>query len=268
MFGTATAYYLAERRAGSVPLLEGQTIAAGATGWTSGIVRVHYPNPNEARLASVGATVFRHWHDRIGGDCGFHQTGFLRIVGPADRGKLLRNVEMLRVVGANTSFLESEEVGRLQPSLSTEGIGGAAYEPEGGYASGTDTARGFAAATERGVTVRQGLAVRELRVENGRCLGVDTSDGFVAGGQVVVAAGAWSLALLRQAGVDLPLRTKLVQAGLLVHPVHMPAAARAYMTVIDDSTFLAVASSTTTGQMVVFRSLTGPGESSNRGRGP
>jgi glycine/D-amino acid oxidase-like deaminating enzyme len=35
--------------------------------------------------------------------------------------------------------------------------------------------------------------------------------------------------------VNLPLRTKLVRAGLLVHPAGMPAE-RPYMTVIDDST--------------------------------
>jgi len=235
VFGTAIAFYLAERRAGSILLLDGKSIAAGATGWTSGIVRVHYTNPYEARLAAISAPVFRHWRERVGGECGFRRTGFLRIVGTADREKLLRNVEMVRSLGADVSFLEPEEMRKLQPYLSVDGVGGAAYEPEGGYASGTDTARAFAAAaSERGVTVRQGVAVRALRVKDGRSLGVDTSDGFVAAGQVVVAAGPWSHPLLRQAGVDLPFRTKLIRAGLLQHPARMPAT-ETYMTVIDDS---------------------------------
>jgi glycine/D-amino acid oxidase-like deaminating enzyme len=149
----------------------------------------------------------------------------------------MRNIDMVRSLGADISFLEPEEVRRLQPYLSVEGVGGGAYEPDGGYGSGTDTARAFAgAAAQRGVTVRQGVAVRALRVSRGRCLGVDTSDGFVSAGRVVVAAGAWSLPLLRQAGVDLPLRTKLVRAGLLLHPPHMPGADGPFMTVIDDST--------------------------------
>jgi glycine/D-amino acid oxidase-like deaminating enzyme len=236
VFGTAIAFYLAERRAGSILLLEGRTIAAGATGWSSGIVRVHYTNRHEARLAATGTPVFREWRDRVGGECGFHRTGFLRIAGAADRANLLRNVEMLRTLGTDVSFLEPDEVRRLQPYVSVDGIAGAAYEPDGGYGSGTDTARGFAAAAaERGVTVRQGIAVRGLRIDGHRSAGVETADALIASERVVVAAGAWSFPLLREAGMDLPLRTKLVRAGLLVHPAGM-AAEGPYMTVIDDST--------------------------------
>lgn len=237
VFGTAIAFYLAARRAGSVLLLEGKHIAGGATGWTSGIVRVHYTNPYEARLAAFGSRVFRRWTEEVGGECGFQPTGFLRIVGAADRDKLLRNVAMLRSLGTDVTFLEPGEVRTLQPYLSVDGIGGAAYEPEGGYGSGTDTARAFAAAAaDRGVTVREDVPVQGLRVRGGRVLGLETSEGFVAAGRVVVAAGAWSIPLLRQIGVDLRLRTKLVRAGLLLHPAGMPAADGRYMTIIDDST--------------------------------
>jgi len=237
VFGTAIVFSLAERRAGSVLLLEGRSLAAGSTGWTSGLVRVHYTNPHEARLALVGSRVFRNFAERVGGECGFRRTGFLRIVGVADRDNLLRNIEMLRAIGTDVTFLEPEEVRKLQPYLSVKGIGGAAHEPEGGYASGTDTARAFgAAAADRGVIVRQGVSVRGLRVTADRIIGVETSDGVLAAGRVVVAAGAWSIALLRQAGVHLPLRTKLVRAGLLLHPARMAGAEGDYMTIIDDST--------------------------------
>lgn len=237
VFGTAIAFYLAQRRAGSVLLLDAGQIAGGATGWTSGIVRVHYTNPHESRLAAFGSRVFRRWAEEVGGECGFQRTGFLRIAGEADGDKLRRNVEMLRALGADVTFLEPEEVRALQPYVSIDGIGGAAYEPDGGYASGTDTARAFAAAAaDRGATVRVGVPVQSLRVAGGRVQGVETTRGPLAAGRVVLAAGAWSISLLRQAGVDLPLRTKLVRAGLLLHPPHMPAADRGYMTVIDDST--------------------------------
>lgn len=236
IFGTAIAFYLAERRAGSILLLDAAHVAGGATGWTSGIVRVHYTNLPEARLAALGSRVFRNWAAEVGGECGFQRTGFLRIVGEADRDNLRRNVAMLRSLGADVTFLEPSEARRLQPYLSTDGMGGAAYEPDGGYASGTDTARAFAAgAARRGVTVREGVAVRSLRVSGGRVHGLDTPGGAVAAGCVVLAAGAWSFAVLRDAGVTLPHYTKLVRAGLLLHPPDMPAAEDGYMTIIDDS---------------------------------
>jgi glycine oxidase len=48
------------------------------------------------------------------------------------------------------------------------------------------------AARGRGVEVRTDTPVRALRVENGRCTGVETESEFFAAGCVVDAAGAWA----------------------------------------------------------------------------
>ncbi len=235
VFGTAIAFYLAGRRAGSVLLLEQTSIGAGATGWTSGIVRVHYTNPHEARLALASWRIFRDWKAQVGGDCGFVPTGFVRMVSVDQADRLARNVEMLRSLGADVTWIAADEIPNLQPYLSTEGLGGAAYEPHGGYAVGTDTASAFAAgAAARGARIQQGTAVRGLRVERDRVVGVETSDGFVAAGRVVLAAGPWSIGLLRAAGLELPLRTKLIRAGLVHNPAAM-AAPNGFMTVLDES---------------------------------
>ncbi len=56
-----------------------------------------------------------------------------------------------------------------------------------------------------GVTVREGVEVRGLHNENGRVTGVLTDQGTVQAGAVVVAGGAWSAALLKTVGIDLPM---------------------------------------------------------------
>lgn len=56
-----------------------------------------------------------------------------------------------------------------------------------------------------GVTVREGVEVRGLLNENGRITGVQTDEGIVPAGAVVVAGGAWSAALLKTAGILLPM---------------------------------------------------------------
>jgi glycine oxidase len=56
-----------------------------------------------------------------------------------------------------------------------------------------------------GVTVREGVEVRGLCSENGRITAVQTDQGTVSAGAVVVAGGAWSAELLKTAGIHLPM---------------------------------------------------------------
>ena len=56
-----------------------------------------------------------------------------------------------------------------------------------------------------GVTVREGVEVRGLCSENGRITGVQTDQGVMPAGAVVVAGGAWSGELLKTAGIILPM---------------------------------------------------------------
>jgi sarcosine oxidase, subunit beta len=232
IFGAAAACFLALRRV-NVLVLERGEIASGATGWTSGIIRVHYTNEPEARLALLSRRYFREWPDLIGGTAGFHPTGFLRIVGPHDRERLEVNVAMLRRIGTPVELLEPHDLRALQPDLATDDVGGAAYEPEGGYAAGVEATQSLVdRALAEGAEVRRGVAVTTLRTEDGRIAGVETGQGSIACGRVLLAAGAWTGPLLRGLGVELPVRVKLIRAGLIAHPAAHPVG---HMTVYDDA---------------------------------
>jgi len=232
IFGAAAACFLAQRRM-HVLVLERGEVASGATGWTSGIVRVHYTNEPEARLALRSRRYFREWPDLIGGTAGFRETGFLRIVGPHDREHLEANVAMLRRIGTPVDLLEPDALRELQPDLAVADVGGAAYEPEGGYAAGVEATQSLVdRAVAGGAEIRRGVRVTALRAEDGRITGVETAQGTIACGRALVAAGAWTGPLLRGLGVELPVRVKLIRAGLIAHP---PARPVGHMTVYDDA---------------------------------
>src|SRR3712207_5138344 len=76
--GASLAFHLASRGA-RVVVVERGTVAAGATGRSSGLVRVYYDLRAEARLAAVSFAWFRDWAERVGGECGFTRAGFLWI---------------------------------------------------------------------------------------------------------------------------------------------------------------------------------------------
>ena len=79
--GASTAFHLA-RRGARVTVLDAHTAGSGATGRSNGFVRMHYDLAAESALAWLSFDYFINWAERIGGDCGFVQSGFLRIVPP------------------------------------------------------------------------------------------------------------------------------------------------------------------------------------------
>jgi glycine/D-amino acid oxidase-like deaminating enzyme len=126
------------------------------------------------------------------------------------------NIEMLQGIGLDTSFVTPEEIAAIEPEISTDGVAGAAYEPEGGFADAQKMCLGwFAAAASRGLRHQLGSAVRAIRVENGRVAGVESDAGFVPAGQVVLATGAWANDLLEPLGARLPIELRRLQVAIL-----------------------------------------------------
>lgn len=204
--GTSLAFHLA-RRGASVTVLEREVVGAGATGRSSGFVRMHYDLESDARLAWASFPYFRAWSDLVGaGDCGFVRTGFLQLMPPALADRLRANVAMLQRIGIETRVVGADDVAALLPGAVTDDIGAGAYEPESGYADPAGTAAGFLeAARNRGARVVQGCVVRGIATEGDRVAGVDTDRGRFAAPVVVNAAGAWAAQLARTVGVEVPV---------------------------------------------------------------
>jgi glycine/D-amino acid oxidase-like deaminating enzyme len=204
--GASLAFHLAGRGA-KVLVLERSVVGAGATGRSSGFVRMHYDLALEAELAWRSFPWFTEWRDRVGeGDPGFVRTGFLQLVGPPHAVALRGNVANQRRLGIDTTVVEPDGLGALLPGMTVDDVGAAAYEPQSGYADPTGTAAGLlAAARRRGASFAGGIEVLRVRVAGGRVVGVATRDGDVDAPIVVDAAGAWAAALARTAGVEVPV---------------------------------------------------------------
>jgi sarcosine oxidase, subunit beta len=217
--GVSIACALATRGVKRVVLLEKGALASGASGRSSALIRMHYTNPWDARLAFASFPVFRDWTDVMGGEGVFTRTGFVNVVAPEYAGALARNVEMLRGIGVNTVALSPRELLDLQPFTNIEDVGAAAYEPESGYANPADTVEGFRRrATGLGARIRQWTTVTRIIRRESRVLGVDTSAGRIDAGAVVVAAGAWAPPLCREMGLPIPARVKALDTVVVARP--------------------------------------------------
>ena len=230
--GTSTAFWLARKGLKRVVLLERTGLALGATGRSAAFIRLHYTNPWDALLALRSLQMFQDWKEMVGGECGFRRTGFLCLAGRHEKGKLLANIRLLRGVGVNTTFLPPEDLRLLQPFMEVEDLAGAAYEPESGYADGSDTAHSLARRfREMGGQVQVGVPALRLLVHGGRVKGVQTTQWEIEAPTVVLAAGAWSAPLAQTAGVALPITPKRLTVGIL----QRPTSGIDHLTVIDHS---------------------------------
>ena len=220
--GASLAFHLASRGA-SVVVVERATVAAGATGRSSGLVRIYYDLLAEARLAATAFEWFRDWEARVGGDCGFTRAGFLWIE-PGDAVDRVRaNVAAHRALGANSRVVGAAAMRDLAPGLAIADDEVAAWEPDSGYADPSMTASGFIrAARERGSRLLQGAAVTAIRTNGGRVTGVDTSKGSIDAAVVVDAAGGWAGHVAALAGVDIPLVVWRHDTGYLGVPGSVP----------------------------------------------
>ena len=206
--GASLAFHLSQRGP-RVLVLERASVASGATGRSSGFVRMHYDLESESRLAWASYRYFRDWSTVVGaGDCGFVRTGFLQLVPAALADNLRANVAMHRRLGIDSRVVGPDEVGDLVPGALTDDVAIGAYEPDSGYADPSGTAAGFLAAARRhGTQVIQGCRVRSVIVEGEAVVGVDTDRGRFLAPVVVNVAGAWAAELARTAGVDVPVET-------------------------------------------------------------
>ena len=232
VMGASLAFHLAERGF-KTAILERKVSASGATGHSSGLVRMHYDLAAESELTFVSyRNYFSNWRERVGGDCGFINTGFMQIAKREHEDKLRGNVANQQRIGINTSVISAAEVKELFPDLVTDHFDFAAYEPDSGYADATLTTNSFLESAKRtGATLSQNCEVTAIRTSGGRVTGVSTTKGDFDAPIIVNAAGAWAKQVASLAGIEIPLETWTHDVAFL----HRPPSLGRFPAAIDDT---------------------------------
>ncbi|HVH32104.1 MAG TPA: FAD-binding oxidoreductase [bacterium] len=229
--GTSVAFQLARRRYGKVILVERETVGAGPTAKTIGIVRLHYSYEPLIRLASRSRDLFGQFEELTGAVADFTRCGFLLLAAEGGMPVVRANVDLQHRLGVHSAIMTPSEIAGLDSRMNLDGVAGGAWEPESGFADGYATASGFAAAARRaGAEVWESAAAQRITVERSAVRGVQTARGEISTPTVLVASGPWTPQLLRPLGVDVPIqssRQQVVQLGL-------PASFGALGTVIED----------------------------------
>lgn len=209
--GTATAWALARAEPGlRILLLEraGQ-LGAGASNASLENFRTAWPAPCLMRLMARSIEVFLNADDWLAPGArdalGIRRPGYLYVAFSAQDAEALRvDVAHLHSLGlTHIEWLDSAAVAQRFPWVGPK-VRAAKFDPMAGWLDSHALIQAFARSTPQ-LEVLLDCADVQLETSGGRVRGVRHATGRIDAPRVVIAAGAWSRALGRSAGIAIPI---------------------------------------------------------------
>jgi glycine/D-amino acid oxidase-like deaminating enzyme len=202
--GCSIAYNLARIGTKKVVLLERSAICSGGTAKSCAIVRTHYSIEANLIHAVESLKIFANFDEIVGGDVGWHRTGYL-ILGPeAHRAPMEQVFLAQNAHGIDTATLTPAEAHEIHPLLQFDDVDVIGYDSQAGYADPHLTTMAYAdRARTLDVDIRTDATVNHIRL-NGSTKIVESSAGNFESPVVILAAGPWVHAFGPMLGVKFP----------------------------------------------------------------
>ncbi len=223
--GLATAYNLAVNHGiTNVAVIEKDYIGGGNSGRNTTVIRSNYGKPEPVRFYQRSLDLYRELEAETERWVMHDERGLWWLAHTeAGRRQERSRAAINQAFGADTTFVEPEEIGRLIPGINLDADGefpitGASFHAGGATARHDRVNWAFAEGAMRaGVTIVQGVKVTGLTLDGDRVVGVQTDKGDVAAGTVVGAVGGHATTIASMANVRLPIRTHPLQAFVTNH---------------------------------------------------
>jgi D-hydroxyproline dehydrogenase subunit beta len=235
IIGSCCAYYLADAGV-RVHLVERGPISAGASGSCQfGIGHVNEGICRQLTMASN--RLYREAAPVLPIDIELNTQGNVFIaVTPDKMANLEHTAQLLQGSGMRNELLDRRQLLELEPNVTPETLGGLFF-PDDATVQSILATMGFAlGARAKGAVVRPFTEVTGIEVTHGAVTAVQTTQDRIPTHAVVDAAGAWSAAVGKMAGVNVPI---VPRKGHIVVTETAPHLVNTYL--LDASYFDAVA---------------------------
>ncbi len=205
--GCSTAYHLAKMGRTDVLLLEQGKLTSGTTWHAAGLVGQMRPNRNMTVMSKYGIEQYSTLEAETGLATGWKQCGSVNVARTPERMQVLKKqVAMANSFGVECHLIDQQEIAQRVPIMRTDDLQGGIWLPGDGKANPADLCMSLAkGARNRGVRIHEGIEVIGVVTENGRAVGVRTTQGEIRCAVLVNCAGQWARQFGRLAGVNVPL---------------------------------------------------------------
>lgn len=224
--GLSTAYWLARKHGiTNVAVIERGYIGGGNSGRNTTVIRANYGIPEAIRFYQRSLELYQGLEDDSGRWIMHQEKGLIWTAhseGTVRSEK--KRAQMNSAAGAETVFLEPDEVKALVPQIDLT-VGGGDYPILGAsYHLRAATARHdrvvwtlAEGAMDAGVDVLPRTTVTGITMKNGRVSGVDTDRGHIETETVVSAVGGHVTQIADMVGLRMPIRSHPLQAYVTNH---------------------------------------------------
>ena len=217
--GLATAYYLArEFGEANIAVVEKGWIGGGNVGRNTTIIRSNYLLDGNEPFYEFSLKIWEGLEQELNYNAMVSQRGILNLVhSDAQRDAARRRGNAMILNGSDAELLDVAGVRKLYSFLNFDNarfpIKGGLLHRRGGTVRHDAVAWGYArGADRRGVDIIQNCEVTGFRIENGRCLGVETTKGFIGATKLGVSVAGSSSRVMAMAGMRLPIESHVLQA--------------------------------------------------------
>jgi len=208
VMGASTAYHLALKGCPNVLLLERESFfGMQATGRCAGGIRHQFGTEINVRISLLSLPMLDRFEQELGQPIDLRYCGYLFLLTNAqDVAAFRQQVEMQRRLGAQTEWLQPEQIADLAPLVNLDGVLAGTFNAHDGLADPNSVVQGYVSGARRlGARLLNDVDVTGIRVKGGKVQGVITDQGEIAAPVVVNAAGPWAGVVGEMVGVPIPV---------------------------------------------------------------
>ncbi len=203
--GLSAAYFLAKGGA-EVSVFEQKYLLYGASGRNSGGLTAQLNSEPLIKLALRSLELYDILQSEVGFNFLLRRDGYVKVAGKEDEDRLDEEVKLQKKAGVKVKVVDPEFVKGLFPDINTEAFSIASYLSDGGVVFPWPVVWGLAkGCRDLGVQIYDYCPVT-VETEGREVVGVRANGELIRADYVVNAAGAWSVEISKQAGVELDNR--------------------------------------------------------------
>ena len=217
--GLSTAYYLASvYGAKNIAVLEKGWLGSGNIGRNTTIIRSNYLLDGNVPFYEMSLKLWEGLEQDFNYNAMVSQRGIINLYhSDSQRDAYARRGNAMIMNGADAEMLDQDALRKLYPMLDYDNarfpIMGGLAQWRGGSVRHDAVAWGYARGADRlGVDIIQNCEVTDFIMDQGNCIGVETTLGKIMGKKIGVAVAGSTTRVMSKVGIRLPIESHVLQA--------------------------------------------------------
>ncbi len=205
--GVSTLYHLAKKGWKDLVLLERKELTSGSTWHAAGLLPLFNMSYSVGQIHKYSVELYSRLKAEIGQEAGLRQVSNIRLACTKDRmDEYQFYAGVAKTIGVDVNFLSPDDVKKVWPLCSIEGVIGAIQHPDDGYIQPAELTQALAkGARQLGAKIYRRTAVTGIRAERNGEWSVETTSGDIVCEHVVSATGNFARKTGAMVGLEVPV---------------------------------------------------------------